>query len=67
MKTFNQFLDEAKVDDGLSEYEKEDARRKRGNGGPTGHSLRRGMKTKGNMNHRCEPGKYQKLKLRKED
>jgi hypothetical protein len=29
MKTFNQFLDEAKVDNGLSEYEKEAARRKR--------------------------------------
>jgi hypothetical protein len=67
MKTFNQFLDEAKVDNGLSDYEKESARRKRGNGGPTSHCLRRGMKTKGNMNHQYEPGKYQKLKLRTED
>jgi len=53
-------IDEAKCDTGLSDNEKETKRKERGNGGPTSHSLRQGKKTRGNMNHKYEPGKYQK-------
>jgi hypothetical protein len=52
-------IDEAKCDEGLSDAEKEMKRKQRGNGGPTSHNLRQGKKTRGNMSHKYESGKYQ--------
>jgi hypothetical protein len=58
-------LDEALVDNGKPEHEKEKMRKERGNGNRTQHLLRQGRKTRKSNGHKYEGGKYLEMQREK--